>query len=207
MALASPAGRTPESLLVDVAKKGGTTMAGPGRQQVAQCPNPKCAKPIWNDHPYDWCKECGDPLPDDIKAQIPKVRDRSAAAAKLAAGRESIEQRIRMSKSVLLTTTPSIDGCRITRYLGVESVEFVIGTGAFSEISTSIADFFGLRSSAFENKLQSAKKAAMDALKILAAERGANAVVGVDLDYCEFSGNRIALIINGTLVIAEPNPA
>jgi uncharacterized protein YbjQ (UPF0145 family) len=45
----------------------------------------------------------------------------------------------------------------------------------------------------------------MDALRFLAAERGANAIVGVDMDYCEFTGNRIALmIINGTLVVVEP---
>ena len=45
----------------------------------------------------------------------------------------------------------------------------------------------------------------MDALKYVAAEKGANAVIGVDLDYSEFSGNRIALIINGTLVRLAPN--
>jgi uncharacterized protein YbjQ (UPF0145 family) len=109
-----------------------------------------------------------------------------------------------MSQNVLVTTTPGIDGHRIKKYLGIESVEFVIGTGVFSEVTTSIADFFGMRSTAFEKKLQSAKKGTMDALKFLAAERGANAIVGVDMDYCEFSGNRIALIISGTLVVAEP---
>jgi len=44
----------------------------------------------------------------------------------------------------------------------------------------------------------------LDSLKFLAAEKGANAVVAVDLDYAEFTGNRIALIINGTLVFVEP---
>ena len=120
------------------------------------------------------------------------------------AERERVAQLMKLSKKVVVTTTPNIDGYRVKRYLGIESVEFVIGTGIFSEVSTSIADFFGARSSAFEKKLRAAKEHAMDTLKFLAAEKGANAVVAVDLDYTEFTGNRIALIINGTLVLAEP---
>ena len=111
-----------------------------------------------------------------------------------------IEQLKQAAKKVLVTTTPKVDGYYVAKYIGIESVEFVIGTGAFSEISSSIADFFGARSSAFEKKLQAAKRHAMDALKFVAAEQGANAVIGIDLDYTEFTGNRVALIINGTLV-------
>lgn len=112
-----------------------------------------------------------------------------------------------IAKQVVVTTTPGLDGFKVRRYLGIESVEFVIGTGIFSEVSTSIQDLFGSRSTAFEQKLQNAKKYAMFALKLRAAEKGANAVVGIDLDYSEFSGNRIALIINGTLVEAVPEGA
>jgi uncharacterized protein YbjQ (UPF0145 family) len=109
-----------------------------------------------------------------------------------------------LSKAVKVSTTPAFDGYHVVEYLGIESVEFVIGTGMFSEVSSEIADFLGVRSSAFEQKLQAAKRHAMDALKYVAAERGANAVLAIDLDYTEFSGNRIALIINGTLVRIEP---
>ena len=123
-------------------------------------------------------------------ACIEKERARQAKIAELA-------------KNVLVTTTPSIDGYRIRKYLGIESVEFVIGTGFFSEITTSVQDFFGQRSTAFEVKLKNAKSYAMAALKFVASEKGANAVVGIDLDFTEFSGNRIGLIINGTLVLAE----
>jgi uncharacterized protein YbjQ (UPF0145 family) len=112
--------------------------------------------------------------------------------------------------NVLVTTTPTIEGHRIVSYLGIESVEIVIGTGFFSELTGDISDFFGVRSKAFEGKLQEAKKAAFDLLKTRAEQKGANAVVGVDLDYTEFTGNRIGLIVNGTMVravrIAEPNP-
>jgi uncharacterized protein YbjQ (UPF0145 family) len=112
---------------------------------------------------------------------------------------------IELAQNVLLTTTPSIDGHRIKKYLGIESVEFVIGTGLFSEITSSVQDFFGQRSSGFEKKLRDAKTYAMDALKFAAASKGANAVVGIDMDFTEFSGNRIGLILNGTLVLAERN--
>jgi uncharacterized protein YbjQ (UPF0145 family) len=105
---------------------------------------------------------------------------------------------------VVVTTTPDIEGHRVVAYLGIESVEFVIGTAIFSEISGDVADLFGARSSAFEKKLQAAKAASMNAIKYIAAEKGANAVIGVDLDYTEFSGNRVALIINGTLVRVVP---
>jgi uncharacterized protein YbjQ (UPF0145 family) len=117
-------------------------------------------------------------------------------------------QQIKLAaRGVIVTTTPKVDGHYVAEYLGIESVEFVIGTAIFSEMSSSFADLIGARSSAFEKKLQDAKKQAMGALKFLAAEKGANAVIGIDIDYTEFSGNRVALIINGTLVKLAPVPS
>jgi len=149
---------------------------------------------------YDLCCEkCFEELHDAESARF---------AARTAKTQEAEKQRLielkQLSQNVIVTTTPGIDGYRVKEYLGIESVEFVIGTGVFSEVSSSIADFFGARSSAFEQKLRVAKQHATESLKFLAAEKGANAVVAVDLDYTEFSGNRIALIINGTLVRIEP---
>jgi len=100
--------------------------------------------------------------------------------------RESRERRYRIKQAadkIIVTTTPSIDGYHVRKYLGVESVEYVIGTGVFSELSSGINDFFGRRSSAFEQKLQTAKKNAMDGFKMIAAKQGANAIIGLDLDY------------------------
>ncbi len=107
-------------------------------------------------------------------------------------------------KHVILTTTNSIEGHRITRYLGIESVEIVIGTGIVSEFTSAITDIFGERATAFERKLAEAKRACMEKLQAIAAERGANAVVGVDIDYTEFANNRIGVVVNGTLVAVEP---
>jgi uncharacterized protein YbjQ (UPF0145 family) len=103
-----------------------------------------------------------------------------------------------------MTTTSSLEGYRVRRYIDIESIEIVVGTGAFSEFGGDLSDFFGLRSTAFEQKLQKAKRTALDKLRYLAFERGGNAVIGIDLDYTEFSGNRIGLIANGTIVDVEP---
>lgn len=103
-----------------------------------------------------------------------------------------------------ITTTLNIDGYKVKRYVDIESVEIIIGTGIFSEFSGGIADFFGSRSTAFERKLQNAKKLAFKTLKYRAFEKGGNAIVGIDIDYTEFSGNRIGLIANGTIVEIVP---
>lgn len=116
------------------------------------------------------------------------------------------EQIKKAARLVIVTSTPSIDGFYVKRYIGLESVEFVIGTGMFSELSSEFADIFGARSTAFEKKLQTAKQVAVSTLKIRAAAQGANAVVGIDMDFTEFSGNRVALILNGTLVEIAQRP-
>ena len=139
--------------------------------------------------PYH-CDKCLTAIEQEKRAQAQKARERH-------------EMLLEQSKKVLLTTTPTIEGCRITRYVGIDSVEFVIGTGVLTEMSGSLADFFGARSKGLESKLREAKDQSIAALKYLAAERGANAVVAVDMDYTEFSSNRVALILNGTLVVAE----
>jgi len=106
--------------------------------------------------------------------------------------------------TVIVTSTPSIDGYRVARYLGVDSVEIVIGTGMFSEFSGDVSDFFGARATKFEKKLLTAKKAAFTKLKLQAFSQGGNAVIGVDIDYTEFTKNRIGVIANGTIVEVVP---
>lgn len=104
---------------------------------------------------------------------------------------------------IQITTTNNFEGHKIVEYFGFESVEIVIGTGWFSEFTGELSDLFGLRSTEFEKKLNQAKDVSEFLLKKKAYNKGANAIVGVDLDYTEFSGNRIGLILNGTLVKIE----
>jgi uncharacterized protein YbjQ (UPF0145 family) len=105
---------------------------------------------------------------------------------------------------VVMTSTHSVEGRAIRRYIDIESVEIVAGTGMLSEFGGDISDFFGARSSAFEQKLQKAKRTALDKLRYRAFELGGNAVVAVDLDYTEFSNNRMGLIASGTVVELAP---
>lgn len=101
------------------------------------------------------------------------------------------------------TTTHTIEDHKIVRYIDIESVEVVIGTGPFSEFTGAFQDFLGERSTAFEQKLQHAKLVAMQKLKFAALRKGGNALVGVDIDYTEFSGNRIGVVASGTIVLVE----
>lgn len=104
---------------------------------------------------------------------------------------------------IIITTTNHLDGFKVKRYIDIESVEIVAGTGMFSEFGGDVADFFGARATGFELKLQNAKRTALDKLKYAAFEKGGNAVIAIDLDYTEFTGNRIGIIANGTIVEAE----
>lgn len=116
----------------------------------------------------------------------------------------SAQQPDRSPNDVILTTTNTVEGFTINKYLGIESVEIVIGTGVISEFTSALTDIFGERATAFERKLADAKQAALHRMKVIAFQKGANAVVGVDIDYTEFQANRIGVVINGTLVSIQP---
>ena len=84
---------------------------------------------------------------------------------------------------MLLTTTPSIEGKHITTYYGIVSGETIIGANVFRDLLASIRDFFGGRSGAYEEVLRQAKETAMREMQAEAERLGANAIVGIDLDY------------------------
>ncbi|MDD2662219.1 MAG: heavy metal-binding domain-containing protein [Dechloromonas sp.] len=82
-----------------------------------------------------------------------------------------------------LTTTPNLEGRRITRYCGVVAGEAVLGANLFKDMFASIRDIVGGRSGTYEKELRRARQIALDELADQARELGANAVVGIDLDY------------------------
>lgn len=114
------------------------------------------------------------------------------------------KERTRLLSSIIITSTHNIDGYKVEQYLGFDSVEIVIGTGLFSELTGEVSDFLGTRSIEFEKKLSKAKISAQEILKFKAVKKGGNAIVGVDLNYTEFSGNRVGLIMSGTIVFIKP---
>ncbi|MDZ7265576.1 MAG: heavy metal-binding domain-containing protein [candidate division KSB1 bacterium] len=84
---------------------------------------------------------------------------------------------------MLVLTTPSIEGKRITQYFGLVTGEAILGANIFKDFFAGIRDIVGGRSAAYEKELRQAKQIAIDEMIEQARSLGANAIVGVDLDY------------------------
>lgn len=106
---------------------------------------------------------------------------------------------------MLVTTTPIIEGKRITQYYGIVSGETIIGANVFRDIFASIRDIVGGRSGSYEEVLREAKETALREMQEQAISRGANAVIGVDLDYetVGSSGSMLMVTACGTAVTVE----
>ena len=94
---------------------------------------------------------------------------------------------------MIVITTPSIEGHQITAYHGIVIGEAIMGANVVRDIFASITDIVGGRSGAYESKLQDARETALAELEQRAAAKGANAVVGVDLDY-EVVGDTMLMV-------------
>jgi len=103
---------------------------------------------------------------------------------------------------MIITTTPSIEGKRIIEYLGVVTSQTIIGANFFKDILAGLRDFFGGRSGAYERILDEAKTFAMSELVQRAKAMGADAVVGIDLDYetVGTNGSMLMVSVSGTAV-------
>ena len=106
---------------------------------------------------------------------------------------------------MIVTTTPSIEGKRITRYCGVVAGEAILGANVFKDFFAGIRDIVGGRSGTYERELQKARDIALRELEQRAAEAGANAVVGVDLDFEVLGqGNGMLMVsASGTAVVVQ----
>lgn len=106
---------------------------------------------------------------------------------------------------MILSTTPTLDGHRITAYQGIVTGEAILGANLFKDLFANLRDIVGGRSAAYERELGKARKIAMGELEEQAREMGANAVVGIDLDYevVGQSGGMLMVTISGTAVVVE----
>ncbi|ATG73253.1 hypothetical protein AN401_04740 [Zobellella denitrificans] len=104
-----------------------------------------------------------------------------------------------------MTTTPSIEGKRIRKYCGVVAGEAILGANLFKDLFANIRDLVGGRSATYERELQRARDLALQELEQKARDLGANAVVGIDLDYEVLGQNNGMLMVSasGTAVIVE----
>lgn len=106
---------------------------------------------------------------------------------------------------MLMTTTPSVEGRNITRYCGVVAGEAILGANLFKDLFAGIRDLVGGRSATYERELQKAREIALQELQDRALELGANAVVGIDLDYEVIGQNGSMLMVSasGTAVVVS----
>lgn len=93
-----------------------------------------------------------------------------------------------MKEGIIISTTNKIEGCPIKKYIDVISANVVIGTNIFSDIAASFTDFFGGQSTSYENKLGMMFHEVKYSLKQKALKIGANAIVGLRVDFDEISG-------------------
>ena len=106
-----------------------------------------------------------------------------------------------------LTTTPTVEGSRIVSYLGVVTGETIIGANVLKDFMAGLRDFFGGRSGTYEQVLRDAKDTSLQEMEERARELGANAIVGIDLDYETVGQNGSMLMVtcSGTAVILDSN--
>ena len=104
---------------------------------------------------------------------------------------------------MLLSTTPAIEGSPIREYKGVVTGETIIGANVFKDFMAGLRDFFGGRSGTYEKVLAEAKDTSLSEMAERARQLGANAVVGIDLDYETIGqGNSMLMVTcSGTAVV------
>jgi len=103
---------------------------------------------------------------------------------------------------MIVTTTPTVEGKKINNYLGIVTGEAIMGANIFRDLFAGVRDIIGGRSGAYEEELGRAREIALQEMQDEAQKRGANAIVGVDLDYEVLGSNGSMLMVtaSGTAV-------
>ena len=104
---------------------------------------------------------------------------------------------------MIYATTNVLEGYQIKEYLGLVSGEAIMGANVFKDISAGMRDIVGGRSASYEQQLTEAKTIAMREITEKAEALGANAVIGIDLDYETIRGSMLMVSVSGTAVIAR----
>lgn len=104
---------------------------------------------------------------------------------------------------MIITTTNSVEGKRVTAYRGVVVGEAIMGANIVRDLFAGIRDVIGGRAGAYEAKLQDARNIAFAELEERARQAGGNAVIGVDLDYEVVGDSMLMVSVSGTAVTLE----
>lgn len=143
----------------------------------------------------------------DLKSRIFRARS-SGDWAGIARDQIPPEFQGMAAARIPLTTTPQLPGAEIARVVEVISAECAYGMNIFKDLFAGITDVVGGRSAATQNTLRDARRTVMAQLKTEAFSLGADAVVGVSLDYSEFSGggkSMLFVVATGTAVALAPS--
>ena len=106
---------------------------------------------------------------------------------------------------MIITTTPNVEGTRIREYRGIVTGEAIMGANIFRDLFAGLRDIVGGRSAAYEKELRKAKNIALEEMQEQAKNLGANAIVGIDIDYETIGTNSSMLMVSasGTAVVLE----
>ena len=106
---------------------------------------------------------------------------------------------------MIISTTPALEGKRIVEYKGIVFGEVISGVDFIKDFAAGLTNFFGGRSNSYEGELIQARENAIEEMKTRANQMGANAVVGVDIDYEVLgTGNNMLMVIaSGTAVVVQ----
>ncbi|WP_299201084.1 heavy metal-binding domain-containing protein [uncultured Tateyamaria sp.] len=104
---------------------------------------------------------------------------------------------------MILTTTNTVEGRKVTDYRGIVVGEAIMGANIVRDFFAGVRDIVGGRAGAYESKLQDARDMAMAELEQRAAALGANAVIGIDLDYEVVGDSMLMVSVSGTAVILQ----
>ncbi|HNU79691.1 MAG TPA: putative heavy metal-binding protein [Bacillota bacterium] len=106
---------------------------------------------------------------------------------------------------MIITTTPSVEGRKVKEYKGIVFGEVISGVNFIKDFAAGLSNFFGGRSGSYEGELIEAREAALREIEKRAVALGANAIIGVDIDYEVLGqgGNMLMVTASGTAVIIE----
>lgn len=119
---------------------------------------------------------------------------------KLPADIQGLEKEL---SEIIITTTYAIEARKVVQYLDVISAEVIEGINIFSDFGAGVADIFGGSATGYQKALDRMKNAAFRIIREKAHKLGANAIIGVDLDYGDLRGTMLMLVVNGTAVKVE----
>ncbi len=105
---------------------------------------------------------------------------------------------------MMMTTTAGFDGHKATAYHGIVVGEAIMGANIVRDLFAGITDIIGGRSGAYEQKLEDGRRVAFEEMEAKARALGANAVIGVDLDYEVVADSMLMVSVSGTAVTVEP---